>query len=106
VLTVPGSVIGLHDLPPEMRCGASSASAHALPVDPIPQGKLSDRERAEFDQICRALQHSGGNATLAAKHLGMAKSTLYLKLKKYSLDDSLDSWRSGPVVDGRAEVMS
>lgn len=105
VLTVPGSVIGLDDLPPEMRSGASSASVHALPVDPIPRAKLSDRERVEFDQICRALQDTGGNATLAAKHLGMAKSTLYLKLKKYSLDDSLDSWRSGPVVDGRDEVM-
>ena len=40
------------------------------------------------------LSETSGNATLAAKQLGIAKSTLYLKLKKYSLDESLDSWRS------------
>jgi transcriptional regulator of acetoin/glycerol metabolism len=98
ILTVPGQVIGVDDLPPEIRSDTfAPAAAIERPVMQMPRVRLSDREKSEFDQICRALQDTGGNATLAAKQLCMAKSTLYLKLKKYSLDDSLDSWRSGSV---------
>ena len=105
VLTVRGKVIGVDDLPPEIRSGAGAAS-NVLTVNPMSRTGLSERERAEFDQICRSLQDTAGNATLAAKHLGMAKSTLYLKLKKYALDDTLDSWRTRPFAESRDDAAS
>ncbi len=63
-------------------------------ADDVSVVNLSGLAKSEFEQICKVLRETSGNATLAAKQLGIAKSTLYLKLKKYSLDESLDSWRS------------
>jgi sigma-54 dependent transcriptional regulator, acetoin dehydrogenase operon transcriptional activator AcoR len=98
VLTVPGDVIGLQDLPPEIRGKTNApAPANERPDVLAARAGLSAREKSEFDQICQALQSTAGNATLAAKQLGIAKSTLYLKLKKYALDDTLESWRAGAV---------
>jgi DNA-binding NtrC family response regulator len=89
VLTVDGELICAADLPSEMRA-ADGAGAAAEPG----RGALSVLEQSEFEQIYKACQESAGNATLAAKQLGIAKSTLYLKLKKYALDQSMDAWRS------------
>ena len=91
ILTAPDDIIFAEDLPPEILT--------ASPDFVEPQGEdandsLSVLARSEFEQIKKVLQQTGGNATLAAKELGIAKSTLYLKLKKYSLDESLDSWRT------------
>ena len=91
ILTTAGEVIGLADLPPEI--GATPSASVDAGAD-ISAGELSGLARSEFEQIRKVLQETSGNATLAAKQLGIAKSTLYLKLKKYSLDESLDSWRS------------
>jgi transcriptional regulator of acetoin/glycerol metabolism len=93
ILTVPDQVIGVHDLPAEIR---ADASVNVNPANDIDQSRMSGLAKSEFVQICKALGETSGNATLAAKQLGIAKSTLYLKLKKYSLEDSLDSWRSAP----------
>ena len=43
-------------------------------------------EEAERDAILGAIDGSHGNMALAARSLGIAKSTLYLKLKKFGLD--------------------
>lgn len=91
VLTVPGDVIGPDDLPPEFLLEANEARDLG---DEVPVANLSGLAKSEFEQICKVLRETSGNATLAAKQLGIAKSTLYLKLKKYSLDESMDSWRS------------
>jgi sigma-54 dependent transcriptional regulator, acetoin dehydrogenase operon transcriptional activator AcoR len=96
VLTVPGEVIGLEDLPPEIR---SVASVDDSLSNEASRASLSVLEKSEYALICKALQETSGNATHAAKQLGMAHSTLYLKLKKYSLHDSLNSWRTAPVSD-------
>lgn len=93
VLTVPGDVIGYEDLPAEILAGANDMDDSADDVSVV---NLSGLAKSEFEQICKVLRETSGNATLAAKQLGIAKSTLYLKLKKYSLDESLDSWRSVP----------
>jgi DNA-binding NtrC family response regulator len=91
VLTVVGPVIEVSDLPEEFHFDAAD-------IETAPAGdatsNLSGLARSEFEQICKVLRETSGNATLAAKQLGIAKSTLYLKLKKYSLDQSLDTWRS------------
>lgn len=91
VLTVPGDVIASRDLPPEILSATVDADA---PHFDLPAPGLSGLARGEFDQICKVLRETSGNATLAAKRLGIAKSTLYLKFKKYALDQSLDNWRS------------
>jgi transcriptional regulator of acetoin/glycerol metabolism len=49
--------------------------------------------RSEFEQIKKTLQRTLGNATQAARELGIAKSTLYLKVKKLGLTEFLDSQR-------------
>jgi transcriptional regulator of acetoin/glycerol metabolism len=53
-------------------------------------GKLED---AELEFIRETIEANRGNLTLAAKHLGIAKSTLYIKLKKYGLDQALQEVR-------------
>ncbi|PKO89897.1 MAG: hypothetical protein CVU18_02580 [Betaproteobacteria bacterium HGW-Betaproteobacteria-12] len=93
VLTVPGEVIGEQDLPPEILAAADAGNDAR---DDNALVRLSGLARNEFEQICKVLRETSGNATLAARQLGIAKSTLYLKLKKYSLDESLGSWRSAP----------
>jgi transcriptional regulator of acetoin/glycerol metabolism len=42
-------------------------------------------DMAEFNAIKAAIQDSNGNLTLAARNLNIAKSTLYLKMKKYGI---------------------
>lgn len=44
------------------------------------------RDQAEIDAIIQALQQTGGNKTKAAKLLGITRSMLYSKLKKYHMD--------------------
>jgi transcriptional regulator of acetoin/glycerol metabolism len=56
-------------------------------------GKL---EGAELASIRAVLAADRGNLTQAARHLGIAKSTLYVKLKKYGLDQDVDGARSAP----------
>ncbi|TXT29713.1 MAG: sigma-54 dependent activator protein [Rhodocyclaceae bacterium] len=91
VLTVDAGVIGYDDLPIELQCDANGVEDSR---DDDSVVNLSGLAKSEFEQICKVLRETSGNATLAAKQLGIAKSTLYLKLKKYSLDESMDSWRS------------
>jgi transcriptional regulator of acetoin/glycerol metabolism len=91
ILTTPGDVIGLQDLPMDLL---GTADQKSRPTEGTANPELSGLARSEYEQICKVLRDTSGNATLAAKQLGIAKSTLYLKLKKYSLDESLDAWRS------------
>ncbi len=48
---------------------------------------LSPIERAERDAIVAALQECGGNRLRAADSLGLARSSLYRKLKSYAITD-------------------
>ncbi|MFC6671913.1 helix-turn-helix domain-containing protein [Marinobacterium aestuariivivens] len=43
---------------------------------------------AEKEVITRAIQEQNGNLTRVAKQLNIAKSTLYIKLRKYGLQRS------------------
>ncbi|MDR3371889.1 sigma-54-dependent Fis family transcriptional regulator [Rhodoferax sp.] len=81
-LMAQGDAIGLEDLPPEIGAVASAQNT-AEPMSAVPViGKLEDLELA---LIRKTIAQDGGNLTLVAKHLGIAKSTLYLKLKKFGL---------------------
>lgn len=50
-------------------------------------------EEAEREAILSAIDGSQGNMALAARSLGIAKSTLYLKLKKFGLDNQVERAR-------------
>ncbi|CAN5501246.1 sigma-54-dependent Fis family transcriptional regulator [soil metagenome] len=81
-LMADGEVIGLEDLPPEIGCLLERPDGGGNPDASAGTGKLEDLELAFIRQTIAA---DGGNLTLVAKHLGIAKSTLYLKLKKHGL---------------------
>jgi transcriptional regulator of acetoin/glycerol metabolism len=49
------------------------------------QGERVEREKREREQLVRALAATGGNKAEAARALGMARSTLVSRLKKYGL---------------------
>jgi transcriptional regulator of acetoin/glycerol metabolism len=74
--------IGLQDLPPEIGSLLAPRVADKTAGASPDTGKLED---LELDFIRKTITADGGNLTLVAKHLGIAKSTLYLKLKKYGL---------------------
>lgn len=89
-LMAPGEFLALEDLPLELSTGQRPDVEKIAIRPPMSSGKL---EHAELEFIREAIETHRGNLTLAAKHLGIAKSTLYIKLKKYGLDQSLHGVR-------------
>jgi len=73
----------IDDLPDGYRPGEVSIhSEFATGPASKPQGNL---DVVEKNTIEAAVKQSSGNMTQAAKHLGIAKSTLYQKMKKYGI---------------------
>ena len=70
-----GSDITQAHLPPEYR---SSPTRH----------RLASLERAERDTILQALADADGNKLAAAARLGIARSTLYRKMRALGIDDN------------------
>jgi DNA-binding NtrC family response regulator len=52
----------------------------------IGRGKHEDREQRERERLVRALAQAKGNKAEAARALGLARSTLLSRLKKYGLN--------------------
>jgi transcriptional regulator of acetoin/glycerol metabolism len=70
VLAVPGAMVGLDDLPDELRRPAPA---------PLADGAaLSEIERGAMEQ---ALEACEGNMSAAARRLGISRSTLYRRLR-------------------------
>ncbi|MDX9962708.1 sigma-54 dependent transcriptional regulator [Desulfobacter postgatei] len=82
-----GSIITVSDLPSQIR----NPKAGTLELDGIPDGVgLSETLAAvEKRMILRAMKISGNVQTKAAKILGIGKSGLNQKLKKFNLDKEL-----------------
>ncbi len=80
-LAADGDVIEARHVQLEVLPGAGTDPLMALPHDDV----VMTLERAERDAIVRALDHAGGNRTHAARALGIAKSTLLVKLKRYGI---------------------
>ena len=58
----------------------------SLPVDVPPSDDYRlDMERTELEAIVKALETTGNDRKSAARLLGISRSTLYLKLKRYGL---------------------
>jgi DNA-binding NtrC family response regulator len=70
-----GTVIALEHLPPEYRSTSSRTGGSSL-------------QRAERDIVMEALAESRGNKLAAAERLGIARSTLYRKMRVLGLDEN------------------
>lgn len=81
-LMASGASLGVDDLPSEIGLPLVSDAGKVEVRSATAMGKLED---AELAFIRETLEADHGNLTLVAKHLGIAKSTLYIKLKKYGL---------------------
>ncbi|MCP3982266.1 MAG: sigma-54-dependent Fis family transcriptional regulator [bacterium] len=88
-------VIGIEDLPHALRGNVDALSIHRIP------GTLQDMERIRIQD---ALEEAGGNKKLAAKRLGIHRSTLYAKLRKYGLMDDVDATSGRDAEHGVSEV--
>jgi len=70
--------IGADDLPDDLRL---------LEVDPISQDTLSSMAEQEKAHIIRVLEATNYNKVRAAKILGIPRTSLWRKLKKYEIDE-------------------
>ena len=96
LLTAPDHILGDECLPPEVlgRVAMPGESPSRQSVAPQAAAESSRLEDAERDAILKAIRSQGGNMAAVARSLGIAKSTLYLKLKRFELDSLVDSVRS------------
>lgn len=75
-----GDAIRVEDLPPEML------QATRLPPGEEPaQGLVGDLERIERNSLLNALEETGWNVSRAARILGVGRTALQYKMKKYGL---------------------
>jgi two-component system response regulator HydG len=75
-----GAILHVCDLPPKLQY----ATVHTIPRNYEPM-RLKEIERRA---IFRALEETGDDKLEAARQLGIGKTTLYRKLKGYSLDST------------------
>ena len=93
LLMCHGECLGIDTLPAEIQKLASGGCDQ--PADKATQPQRTTLEASEQQLIREAIGAARGNLALAARSLGIAKSTLYLKVKKYDMDRTL--------VDSRAQ---
>jgi DNA-binding NtrC family response regulator len=80
-----GDVLVPQDLRFEVLLGATPQASSAADPGPAAEGTLEDVER---EHIERTLQQVGGRVEAAAQRLGLARSSLYAKIKRYGLTSS------------------
>ena len=101
VIVAEGPTITAAELPDEVKnefaaqAGEAAQGNHwpdeetnglSLPeLASVMQTERIDRERREREQLVRALAAAGGNKAVAARALGVARSTLVSRLKKFGL---------------------
>jgi DNA-binding NtrC family response regulator len=77
--------LDIDDLPPELLAGGPSvpgSPASSVPADDASAAK-DNLKSVERGAIFAQIRACGGNLTQAAKRLGIARSTLYLRLAEY-----------------------
>jgi DNA-binding NtrC family response regulator len=92
LLMSPENVLRKNALPDEIRFARRIVTPQeGTAVDPS-KGSLNRLKQAERETLQSMISRQNGNMTAVARELGIAKSTLYVKLKK--LDIALSSGRS------------
>jgi len=81
-LMAQGSIIDVSDLPLDESEADRAAEAQLPPVS------TRELEQAEFLAVRQAMDECGGNVKEAAKVLGMARSSLYRRLRRFKLQRS------------------
>ncbi len=74
-------------------CESGKIAPDDLSIPLIPsakeEGTDATLEKMEKEHILRVLRESGGNQSRASRVLGIDRKTLYLKLKKYGIDEAV-----------------
>ena len=95
LLLADGDLITADKLPAEIGAAATSTVRAAQPLTSQPGPAAADSlKMAEAETIRRALAQHAGNLTQAANQLGIAKSTLYEKIRKYNLLEAVGDVRA------------
>lgn len=94
LLMAQDSLITPDSLPPEILSGTVIPPGAAQEPLASLAAKPCSLESAEVESIRYALAHCEGNLTRAATHLGIAKSTLYEKIRKYGLSGAVSNTRN------------
>ena len=79
-----GAIIGLQDLPLNIRTGDVPVLTPDAPAGTTPTATVKE---AEKELIARMLKENHGNRTLTAKKIGMSRRTLHRKLHEYQLEE-------------------
>ncbi|GAB7541779.1 sigma-54-dependent Fis family transcriptional regulator [Cupriavidus sp. 8B] len=94
LLMADGGVITVDKLPLEIgSAGTSDGGGNSRGTDGGLPDAVCSLEVTEAESIRKALAYSAGNLTRTALHLGIAKSTLYQKIRKYGLTAALSETR-------------
>lgn len=93
LLTARGHVLTEADLPADLVTTLAGDSPAVLDVQGD-ERDLTCLENAERDAILRAIKGCRGNMTAVARELGIAKSTVYVKLKRFGLESYVDDLRN------------
>jgi sigma-54 dependent transcriptional regulator, acetoin dehydrogenase operon transcriptional activator AcoR len=80
ILAGGSPVIELEHLPPEFR-----RALEAAPGEAAPAAGCVELAALEASAVRRVLAEVGGNVSLAAKRLGVARSTLYRMMRRYDI---------------------
>jgi DNA-binding NtrC family response regulator len=83
ILMTTGPVLTKESLPEELRQSSAADSMKANSVSS--RLDMKSLEQVEKDAIISMIERLGGNMTAVARELGIAKSTLYVKLKKFDI---------------------
>jgi len=90
ILTSSGPELDVHDLPADIL----SRIEERFDSVGVAPGGLTAIELAERDALLMMIRACRGNLTATARRAGLAKSTVYAKIKKYGLDGALTGSRS------------
>ncbi|TNF22371.1 MAG: PAS domain S-box protein [Deltaproteobacteria bacterium] len=90
-----GDVIRASDLPPSVHGGATAVlpSPLEVPRPPADAAALGPLESAEAAAIRQALNAHGGSRADAAQALGISRSTLWRKMRRFGISDP--AWGDG-----------
>lgn len=93
LLTARGRVLTEADLPMDLVTTLAGSDPAVRDVQGD-EGDLTCLENAEREAILRAIKGCRGNMTAVARELGIAKSTVYVKLKRFGLESYVDDLRN------------
>ncbi len=89
-VTCPTGIIGIDDLPQEIRRTEKEKSKIESMLLELPEEGVSI-QNVERELIIKTLEKTSGNKTVASRMLGITRRLLYLRLKEYGLISSATS---------------